>query len=359
MGLRDNLWSMLPLPALVIGADDEVKAVNGAAEAFLGASEAQLAGQAAPVLFGDTARIVELVRIARRTAATAADHNVEFPWPGRASEQIDLLAAADEAGEVLIIMQRRSIAEHIDRSLSHRHAARSITGMAAMLAHEIKNPLAGISGAAQLLEMNAADDDVALTSLIRDETKRIETLINKVESFGAGGPLKRGPVNIHDVLDRAKRSAEAGFAAHVKFRELYDPSLPEVPGDHDQLIQVMLNLLKNAAEAAPPVGGLIAIRTAYRAGVAMSDARGARVSMPLLVEISDNGVGVPQDLLGEIFEPFVTSKSSGNGLGLSLVSKVVAEHGGAIDCQSEPGRTTFRLRFPIWREDEADERGAA
>ena len=350
MMLIDNLWSVLPLPGLIIDAEDQISAINAAAETFLSTSQSQLKGRGVGAVFGEGSRVTDLVRRARARKVDASDHDIEFLWPRRPIEKIDLIASATEGSDdVLLVLQPRSIAEKIDRSLTHRNAARSITGMAAMLAHEIKNPLAGISGAAQLLEMNANDDDIALTALIRDETKRIEGLINKVESFGGGGPLKRQPVNIHDVLDRAKRSAEAGFAAHVKFRDLYDPSLPEIPGDHDQLIQVMLNLLKNAAEAAPPVGGLITIRTAYRAGVAMSDARGARVSMPLLVEISDNGVGVPQDLQDEIFEPFVTSKASGNGLGLSLVSKVVAEHGGAIDCQSEPGRTVFRMRFPIWR----------
>lgn len=355
----EAVWALLPLPALIIDADDRVAAVNGSGEAFLGESEAQLRRKDARMLFGENARILELLRIARVSTATAADHNVDFTWPDRPHEQVDVLAAAGDDERVLLVIQRRSIAEQIDRALTHRHAARSMTGMAAMLAHEIKNPLAGISGAAQLLEMSADDDDRQLTELIREETKRIETLINKVEAFGDTAPLKREPVNIHDVLDRSRRSAEAGFAKHVKFRELYDPSLPEVPGDQDQLIQVVLNLLKNAAEAAPPVGGLITLRTAYRPGVTMAGPHGGRVSMPLLLEVSDNGVGVPEDLLGEIFEPFVTSKSSGSGLGLALVAKIVSEHGGTIDCRSAPGRTVFTMRLPIWLGAREDEETAA
>ncbi|MEO0362837.1 MAG: ATP-binding protein, partial [Pseudomonadota bacterium] len=310
-----------------------------------------LKGRTLQRLFGESARLIELVRIARRDTATAADHNVDFGWPGRPEAHVDLVAAATEdRSEVLLIIQPRSIAEQIDRTLTHRHAARSMTGMAAMLAHEIKNPLAGISGAAQLLEMNAGEEDAALTELIREETKRIETLIDRVASFGDTPPLKSDPVNIHDVLDRAKRSAAAGFASHVRFNEDYDPSLPEVPGDHDQLVQVVLNLLKNAAEATPPVGGVISLRTAYRPGVSMAGPKGARVSQPLLLQISDNGVGIPEDLRREIFEPFVTSKSGGGGLGLALVAKLVADHGGSIDCASRPGWTTFSLRLPIWRE---------
>ncbi|MFV0472801.1 MAG: two-component system sensor histidine kinase NtrB [Pikeienuella sp.] len=343
---------MLPFPALVIAPDDRVSAANNAAESFLGIAEAQMKTREIGDLFGETTRVVGLTRRARRSAASASDHDVEFSWPGRAPEQLDLLAmATDDAGEILLIFQRRSFAAHIDRSLTHRHAARSMTGMAAMLAHEIRNPLAGISGAAQLLEMGASEEDRQLTELIRDEAQRITDLINRVEAFGDTGPLRRDPINIHDVLDRAKRSAEAGFAKHIRFHEDYDPSLPEVPGDHNQLVQVMLNLLKNAAEATPPVGGVVTLRTSYRPGVAMSGPHGGdRVSLPLLVQVSDNGAGIPDDMQREIFEPFVTTKAQGGGLGLSLVSKIVSDHGGAIDCVSRPGWTSFRLRLPIWRD---------
>lgn len=357
MSAMTNLWALLPLPALIIGRDDDLCAVNGAAESFLGAAEAQLAGRSMGAVFGETARVTELVSRARTPAATASDHNVDFLWPGRASERVDLLAAAAEDGaEVLLIIQPRSFAEHIDRSLTHRHAARSMSGMAAMLAHEILNPLAGISGAAQLLGMSASDEDMALTDLIHEEAKRIETLINRVEAFGDTAPLKPGPVNIHDALDRARLSAKAGFAAHVRFHEEYDPSLPDVAGDQDQLIQVFLNLLKNAADATPAVGGVVTLRTSFRPGVAMAGPGGARVSLPILVQISDNGVGVPEDLRGEIFNPFVTSKLGGGGLGLALVSKIVADHGGSIECVSRPGWTSFRLRLAVWR-GEAQPRG--
>lgn len=355
MSAMQNLWALLPLPAIVFDAGDRVAAVNGAAEAFLGSSQTLIRARAATAVFGENTRLVDLIRLARTPGATASDHNVDFLWPGRGPEAVDLLAAATEDGaEVLLIIQPRSFAEHIDRSLTHRHAARSLSGMAAMLAHEIKNPLAGISGAAQLLEMSASDEDIALTELIREEARRIEALINRVEAFGDTAPLKRQPVNIHDVLDRARLSAKAGFAAHVRFHDDYDPSLPDVAGDHDQLMQVVLNLLKNAAEATPQVGGAITLRTSYRAGVAMAGPRGARVGLPLLVQISDNGSGVPEDMQREMFDPFVTSKSGragGGGLGLALVSKVIADHGGAIDCVSRPGFTSFRLRLPMWRAD--------
>mgnify|MGYP001158820857 CR=1 FL=1 len=355
MKLPATLWNMLPLPAMLIDAQDRVAGLNVAAENFLGAAEGQIVGRNIDEAFGDGSRVVELIRRAREPGASASDNDVLFDWPGHAPEVVDLVASSGEdADEVLLIFQRRSFAAQIDRSLTHRQAARSMTGMAAMLAHEIKNPLAGISGAAQLLEDTAGAEERELTRLIRDETRRIAQLIEKVESFGVAAPLRREPVNIHDILDRAKRSAEVGFARHVRFHEEYDPSLPEVPGDPDALMQVAINLLKNAAEATPPVGGVITLRTSFKPGVAMRGPQGARVSLPLLVQISDNGVGVPEDLQREIFEPFVTTKAQGSGLGLSLVSKIVADHGGAIDCVSRPGWTSFRLRLPILREAAAE-----
>ncbi|MEM6679175.1 MAG: ATP-binding protein, partial [Pseudomonadota bacterium] len=248
---------------------------------------------------------------------------------------------------LLLLIQPRAMAASMDRSLAHRDAARSMQGMAAMLAHEVKNPLAGISGAAQLLAMNISERDRELTDLIRAEADRISKILNEVEDFGADAPVRSVPVNIHDVLDRAVQAAKAGFARHVRFIEEYDPSLPPVMGDPDRLIQVFMNLLKNAGEATPEVGGLITVRTAYRAGIKVIGPAGKRASLPLQVMISDNGSGVPESLQRHIFEPFVTSKINGSGLGLAFVSKTMSEHGGVISCESEPGWTRMRLRLPI------------
>ena len=167
------------------------------------------------------------------------------------------------------MLQERTIADKMDRQLTHRGAARSITALGAMLAHEIKNPLSGIRGAAQLLEQSANEDDRLLTRLICDETDRIVKLVERMELFGEERPVERGPVNIHGVLDHVKRLAQSGFARHIRFVENYDPSLPPVLGNRDQLIQVILNLVKNAAEAigidAPD--GEIILSTAFRTGV--------------------------------------------------------------------------------------------
>lgn len=348
----EAVWQALPQPALLVGADDDIVAVNGASEAFFSLSAGQLLRRTLADISGAQSRVLDLVRRARGGAQSLVDHNLEIALPDGSSRSVDVqVAPLDERSEmVLILFQPRSIAEQMDRSLTHRSAARSISGMAAMLAHEIKNPLAGISGAAQLLEMTMGDPERELTTLIRDETKRIEKLLERVEAFGDTRPRPKEPVNIHDVIDRAKRTAAAGFARHVRFFVDFDPSLPPVPGDADQLMQVFQNLLKNAAEATPSVGGVIMLRTCYSPGVSIAAPGGGRESAPLLVTVQDNGSGVPADIKRDIFEPFVTSKASGSGLGLSLVSKIVAEHGGVIECDSEPGWTVMRLRLPIWRD---------
>jgi two-component system nitrogen regulation sensor histidine kinase GlnL len=249
------------------------------------------------------------------------------------------------------MLQERTIADKMDRQLTHRGAARSVIALAAMLAHEIKNPLSGIRGAAQLLEQSAADEDRSLTKLICDETDRIVKLVDRMEVFADERPVERQSVNIHVVLDHVKRLAQSGFARHVKFVEDYDPSLPPVLANRDQLVQMFLNLVKNATEAirAEAADGEIQLTTAFRPGVRLSlPGAKTRVSLPLEFCIKDNGPGVPEDLMPHLFDPFVTTKQSGSGLGLALAAKIVGDHGGIIECESQPRRTIFRVLMPIY-----------
>jgi two-component system nitrogen regulation sensor histidine kinase GlnL len=220
-----------------------------------------------------------------------------------------------------------------------------------MLAHEIKNPLSGIRGAAQLLESVVSDDDRALTRLITDETDRIVSLVDRMEIFSDERPIERSAVNIHSVLDRVKALARNGFARHIRIVEDYDPSLPPVFGNRDQLIQVFLNLVKNAAEAiGREEGGEVTLSTAFRPGIRLSvPGTQDRVSLPLDFCVHYNGSGVPDDLLPILFDPFITSKPNGSGLGLALVAKIVGEHGGVIECESSPRGTTFRILMPAWK----------
>jgi len=244
----------------------------------------------------------------------------------------------------------QSAARSMERQLFHRGAARSVTAMAAILAHEVKNPLAGIRGAAQLLESDRVDGDRTLTQLICSESDRICKLVDRMEIFGDERPIQREPVNIHDVLDHVKQIASNGFARHIKIVENYDPSLPPVPGSRDKLVQVFLNLVKNAAEAIGEdrADGQITLTTSFRPGVRLSvPGSQARVSLPLEIAVEDNGGGVPTDLMQHLFDPFVSTKPSGTGLGLALVAKIIGDHGGIIECDSRPRFTVFRALMPM------------
>ncbi|MEL6584414.1 MAG: ATP-binding protein [Pseudomonadota bacterium] len=354
----EAVWNAFPYPTFVIDAQDRILAANTAAEVFSGVSIRSMRYRVLSRYVGDDSTLMDLIGQVRREDVSFAQHNLEVHWLDAAPRLSTVHAAPihDVPGQVLIQIHQRGIADKMDRSLTHRSAARTVTGMAAMLAHEIKNPLAGISGAAQLLEMNLSEEDHELTQLIREETVRIEKLLDRVEQFGDIRPATKTQVNIHDVISRAKLSAEAGFAKHVKFHEDYDPSLPPTIGDADQLIQVIMNLIKNAAEATPKVGGQITLRTAFKPGVMIALPGGGRESLPLQVTVSDNGKGVPEDLTRDLFEPFVSSKAAGSGLGLALVSKIMADHGGVVEFESDPGWTTFRLMLPIWKEPRKSKR---
>lgn len=351
----EALWSALPYPALVIGQDETITHANAAAEDFATSSLRQMTGRPLAAYVGEGSPVLEVIRQARRSGVSVAQYDVAVSWSEilPATQNVHAAPMYESPGDILLLLHPQGMAERMDRSLGHRSAARSVTGMAAMLAHEIRNPLAGISGAAQLLEMGLGDADRELTDLIRSEAARIGKLVDRVEQFGDLRPAQRQALNIHDVLDRSRRAAKAGFAAHARFQEEYDPSLPLTAGDPDQLLQVFQNILKNAAEAIPRVGGTIGIATAFRPGVKLTRPGFASESLPLLVTITDNGPGIPEALMRDIFDPFVSSKANGTGLGLSLVSKVIADHGGVVECDSRPGRTRFRVRLPLWRDGHA------
>ncbi len=350
---HDLLLAALPHPILVLGEDDRVVYANQAAEVFTSCGQAVLKRLTLSEIVAFGCPLITLVEQVRRTEATVNEYGVEVTMPRvDGAKLVDVYSGTlpDQPGLILVMLQQRSMAQMIERQLTHRAAARSVSGMAAVLAHEIKNPLSGIRGAAQLLEPTVSDEDRQLTQLICAETERIRKLVDRMEVFGDERPMAKDPINIHDVLDHVRRLAESGFARNVKFVCDYDPSLPAVPGNRDKLVQAFLNLVKNAAEAIDEVGdnGRIVLTTAFRPGVRLSvPGSGARVALPLMIEVVDNGPGVPETMKPHLFDPFVTTKRTGSGLGLALVAKIIGDHGGIIECDSEAKRTIFRILLPM------------
>ncbi|MDH3580251.1 MAG: ATP-binding protein [Hyphomicrobiales bacterium] len=347
------LLNSLPHPVLMIGESDLIDYANSAAEAFFQSSASLLCRQKIEAVVAFGSPLLALVEQVRREGSAVNEYGVDLGSPKTGAQQlVDIYAGplSEAPGKTLVMLQQRTMAQMIERQLTHRGAARTVSGLAAVLAHEIKNPLSGIRGAAQLLEGAVPDSERALTQLICTESDRICTLVDRMEVFGDERPLAREAVNIHDVLDHVRQIAANGFAKHIQITRNYDPSLPAIPGNRDKLIQAFLNLIKNASEAIGEgrSDGQISLSTAFRPGVRLSvPGSSTRVGLPLLISVEDNGPGVPEDLQPHLFDPFVTTKQKGTGLGLALVAKIIGDHGGIIECDSTSRSTAFRALMPM------------
>ena len=351
-----NLWNSLPLPALLVSPDDKIVELNPAAELFFNQSAKGFVGQPIWDKIMIDADIEGPFERARDGQASLFINDVDVGSGERPPLQCNIQIAPLQGAErhMLLLVSPRKMADRMTKNVLSSTAARSAIGMAEMLAHEIKNPLAGITGAAQLLSMNLTNGDQELTDLIVAESRRIVTLLEQVEQFGNLSKPRQKAVNIHDVLDRARQSAAVSFGAHMTLTEDYDPSLPQTYADGDQLLQVFLNLVKNACEASPD-GGSITIRTFYDNALRIKRADRSVAKLPLQVEIIDDGPGLPEEIAGDIFEPFVSGRENGTGLGLALVSKLIVDNGGWITVDSAPGRTVFRVALPRLPADMTDQ----
>ncbi|EFL90136.1 nitrogen regulation protein NR(II) [Ahrensia sp. R2A130] len=350
-----GVMNALPHPVFVVDASGKFHFANTSAEMFFKTSAAVLLARNLDQYLSLASPLRALIEQVLKGRSPVNEYKVDLSSPRLGSERwVDIYVSpmVEEEGRVAVQLQVRSMADTLDRQLTHRGAARTVTGLAAMLAHEIKNPLSGIRGAAQLLETSGTEDDRTLTRLITDETDRIVRLVDRMEVFSDERPVERDPVNIHSVLEHVKKVAESGFGRGVMVEELYDPSLPPVLGNRDQLIQVFLNLVKNACEAMEGrEDRVLTLKTAYRPGMRVAAAGSRdRVSLPISLSVGDNGVGIPDDILAHMFDPFVSSKINGSGLGLALVAKIVGDHGGVVSCDRSGKGTRFEILLPVWKE---------
>ncbi len=349
--LPEIVLDNLPSPVLVLARGVLVMA-NPAAEQLFSLGRPVLLGRPLEDLLAPHSTLMALIAQLRGGGGSISEYGIELALQRGLMVTVDAhISPIPEAEDhVLVVLHPCSMAERLDRGPAARGNGRSIAGLARTLAHEVKNPLSGIRGAAQLLAPALDEEDRSLVRLICDETDRICALVDRMDAFSEEARIERRPVNIHLVLEHVRRLAQNGFGRHLRILELYDPSLPEVEGDRDQLVQVFLNLVKNAAEALPAEGGQITLSTHYRHGLRMTvGAAGDRLELPITVEVRDTGPGVAADMVDHLFQPFVTTKAKGSGLGLSLVAKIVGEHGGLVAyARGQPG-SIFRVRLPTAR----------
>jgi two-component system nitrogen regulation sensor histidine kinase GlnL len=346
--ILNNIWTSIPVPAILLDGQDLICEINPAAEGFLNASNKSIKGSPVFDRIMVDAPLEESFHRAKTLRTPLFVNDVDVGTGDRAPLQCNLKFApvVGTDDHMILMIAPRELAGRMTQTQTVKSAAKSAIGMAEMLAHEIKNPLAGITGAAQLLSMGLEPSDLELTDLIVEETRRIVKLLEQVEQFGNLREPVRCEVNIHDILDRARRSALLGFGAHMAIVEDYDPSLPAAYGDSDQLLQVLLNLIKNASEASPH-GGTIRLRTFYEHSFRLRRSDGSGQALPLQVEIIDDGPGLPEEIKNDVFDPFVSGRENGTGLGLALASKIISDHNGWISVNSVPGRTVFRISLPL------------
>ncbi len=351
----------IPAGVIVFDEEDQIVFVNPSAETFFSTSAQQLRLMSIEELFGPNSAVGGLFQQARLTSMPIAEFDVQIMLPRAGTVQasvtvVPVLEANGNQpnGDMILQFSTTSIAHRIEQQMRRQGAARSTAGMVAVLAHEVRNPLAGIRGAAQIIESSVSGEERELTQLIADEVDRISNLIERIDVFAEIGPAPEKPVNIHEALARARRVLESsGALAELNFKEAFDPSLPLVRGDFEGLVQIFLNLIKNAADAARIGGKEILIKTAYRHGLRLAaDGRREWGALPIEVSVQDNGPGIPKELQSDIFDPFVTTKSGGHGLGLAVVAKIVGDHAGAVEFESEPFRTIFNVHLPIFYEPE-------
>jgi len=347
-----EVMDVLPFPVVLLEAEDKFIWLNHAGEHFFKSSLSILAGTSLDRLIAPDSQVFSLIRRARQSGSSVEDKSVTFIGPriglkGASIQLVPFSLPHYAAPVILMTLQERTGAEQLATQQNFKGAALSMSRMSALLAHEIKNPLAGIKGAAQLLEMEIPEAQQELSHMIVSEADRITSLLQRIENLSSDAPVRFETVNIHEVLDHCLKITAASFGRHLEIKRSYDPSLPDIQADRELLVQCFINLFKNASEATAE-GDHLSVQTSYSLTRYVTTENSRKlIHLPLQIAIADSGKGVPDDLQAHIFEPFVSGKSNGSGLGLAMVASVIADHGGAIAMQSTPQGSVFTLNLPI------------
>ena len=348
MDFRD-LWESVPYPAFVLDTTNKIKLANPLSQQYCETSLHRLVGQELTVYIGRNSSVFEVLEKIKDNSSAIVKFDVPINWRNKGNQIFDMYAVNVEAGSSnLIFFHPKNLRGKMEQALLNQNSIKSVSAMGSVLSHEIKNPLAGIIGAAQLLENSNVKNKKMLIQIVLEEAKRIEGIVDRVQLLGEVNRLDFGVLNIHDVIDKVKRAASQGYGSHVLFEENYDPSIPSVNGDFELLTQAFHNLIKNACEAVSKKSGRVNIKTSFYSGLALGSFGKKNKKLQLMITIADNGPGVSKNIIADIFDPFSTSKIRGSGLGLPLVAKIVSEHGGFVELDEMCEGACFKIYLPAY-----------
>ena len=348
----DDILQTLSTAIIVAASNLQIVRVNSATEALLELSAAKLLDRSLDEVLSGSVEFLALLQRALRERRSFTERDLEIPLTSSRSIMVDCTISprlGDDPrrrAEPLGVSVEMTSVERYQKTHLEEHMLlqnRVTTALMRGLAHEIKNPLGGIRGAAQLLERELREpEQTEYTRIIIGEADRLRSLVDTM--LGPPGALATRRLNIHDILERVRQIVHAEYGNVVYFALDYDPSLPEILGDRDQLIQAFLNLVRNAARAVRDAGGKITLRTRAQRKFTIGDSLHRLV---IRVDIVDTGTGVDTALVEKIFLPMVSGYAEGTGLGLPLAQAMINRHGGFIGFENKPGATTFSVWLPL------------
>ena len=349
--MHEDILNELRTPVFLINKYNFIKYINSMGEEFFGYSANLIIEKPLDKFINNDSSVFNLFDRVRKSRLGLTEESLDFGninFPNR-KVRVHILPSGFD-NDIIVQISELSISELFQKQALNTKISKSFSSMIDMLMHELKNPLSGIKGASQLIEFDVKDNEnlLELSQLITIESDRIVSLLNRMEQISTNNiKLEFESINIHEILSHCRRVAQNSFGSNIEFIEEYDPSLPKILIDKNLMIQIILNLLKNATEAYNTYGKVKIITTYNSNNVKSFSRSGLQTSLPLQIEIIDFGKGIPAEILPNIFNPFVTFKKEGKGLGLSIVASGLEEMNANIDVSSEVGFTCFRINFPL------------